>query len=237
MNCINIKNLFTKYHHGINWSLAKGEIHGIIGPSGEGKSYFLKTILGLYKPISGEILDENGNVFNYLNSKIGVQFQSNALMNNMTIGENIMMPLIVKFNIPYKYAKQIAQYYINLVSLDERVFNYFPLECSGGMQKRAAFAMTLVLEPEILFLDEPTAGLDCVILEQYDQLLLQLAKRKNISIAIITHDLSRLIKIADRISVLIDGQIYTDKFHELEKSDNLVVREFLESYVRTIATF
>jgi phospholipid/cholesterol/gamma-HCH transport system ATP-binding protein len=237
MNCITVKNLVTKYHNRINWNLAKGEIHGIIGPSGEGKSYLLKTILGLQQKISGEILDENGQEFNYLNSKIGVQFQTNVLMNNMTIGENIMMPLIMKFNIPYKYAKQIAQYYMNLVNLDEVVFNYFPLECSGGMQKRASFAMTLVLEPEILFLDEPTAGIDCVLLEQYDALLSKLAKTRNISIVMVTHDLSRLVKIADRISILMEGQIYTDTFAQLQKSDNFMIKEFLESYVRTIATF
>ncbi len=237
MNYIEVKNLYTKNHQGIDWTLKKGEIHGIIGPSGEGKSYFLKVLVGLLPYISGNILDENGNRWDYAKKRVGVQFQSNALLNNMTIGENIMMPLIVKLDMPVDVARQIARYYIKLVGLKYEVFDYFPLECSGGMQKRAALAMTMVLEPEILFLDEPTAGLDCVILESYDNLLLHLSKNYNMTIAMVTHDLSRLAKIADRISVLIGGKIYTGTFNELRKSDNFMVREFLESYVRTIATF
>jgi len=234
---IQVRNLYSKNHSGLDWDLKAGEIHGIIGPSGEGKSYFLKVLLRLEPMISGEILDSDGNVFDYQKEKVGVQFQSNALLNNMTIGENVMMPLIVCLNMPQEYAAQIARYYIKSVDLKDEVFDYFPLECSGGMQKRAALAMTLVLEPRILFLDEPTAGLDCIVLENYDKLLLHLAKKRKMTIAMVTHDLSRLVKIADRISVLIGGKMVTGKFSQLLKSDNYMVREFLESYVRTVACF
>lgn len=234
---IKVINLVSRYHKNLNWSLNQGEIQGIIGPSGEGKSYFLKILLGLISYESGQILDKNGHKWHYYKNKVGAQFQSNGLINDMKIGQNITMPLLMKFNLPEKYAKEIALHYLNLVGLASQIFNYYPLECSGGMQKRAALAVSLVLEPEILFLDEPTAGLDCLVLESYDALLLKLARERKMTIVMVTHDLARLAKIADRISVLIDGKMNIGTFAQLRKSENLLVREFLESYVRASATF
>lgn len=231
---IKVENLNSVYHSNLNWNLAKNEIHGIVGPSGSGKSFFVKILLNLLPYISGKILDENGDKWNLSDNKIGMQFQSNALLNNLTIGENIMFPLIVKFDTNRSVAKIIAKEYMKKVNLPEYAFDYYPLECSGGMQKKAALARTLILEPKIVFLDEPTVGLDCQVLENYDQLLLDL--KKSISLVMITHDIARLMKIADRISVLMDGVFHTGTFEELIKSDNIAVRKFLESYVRTIAT-
>jgi len=232
-----VRDLVSKVHDRLNWDLRKGEIHGIIGPSGEGKSYFLKIMLGLAPYTSGKILDEEGGHWDYSTKRVGVQFQSNGLLNNMTIGENVMMPLIIKLNMPSDHAASIARHYLKLVGLQDQVFDYFPLECSGGMQKRAALAVTLALEPHTLFLDEPTAGLDCLVLENYDQLLLDLSKTRKMTIVMVTHDFSRLAKIADRVSVLMCGKMYTGTFPQLQKCDNIMVREFLGSYVRTIATF
>lgn len=234
---LRVKNLVSKYHKNLDWSLAENEIHGIVGPSGQGKSYFLKILLDLLPYYSGKITAGDGKPWNYMEQKVGMQFQSNGLINIMTIGENIMMPLIVKLNMPEKFAAIVALHYMHVVGLGKEVFDLFPSECSGGMQKRSALAVSLVLEPKILFLDEPTAGLDTLVLENYDQLLLKLAKEHKMTILMVTHDLSRLAKIADRISVLISGKMVTGKFDELLKSNNLMVKEFLESYVRTTATF
>ncbi len=231
---IRVENLVSNRHKGLNWNLLQNEVHGIIGPSGEGKSYFLKILLNLFPYSSGKILNGSGESLDLEKTKIGMQFQSNALINNLTIGENIMMPLFLLYDYNKDLAKQIAKKYMVQVRLSPDVFDYYPLECSGGMQKRAALARTLVLEPDVLFLDEPTAGLDCQVLEIFDELL---ASLKNIAIVMITHDLSRLAKIANRVSVLIEGRFVTGTFEELQKSDNIRVRKFLESYVRTIATF
>lgn len=237
MDCITVRRLVSKYHHELNWTLRKNEIHGIVGPSGEGKSYFLKILLGLLPYASGEMLDEHGEHLDLEKAAIGAQFQSNALLNTMTIGENIMMPLVMKLNMKKEYAEVIAKHYMELVGLNLKAFDYYPMECSGGMQKKAALASVLVSEPKILLLDEPTAGLDCVVLETYDNLLLDLSKKKGITIAMVTHDISRLAKIANRISVMVGGVFHTGTIKELMKSDNVTVREFLESYVRTTATF
>lgn|GEM_PF-293742 len=232
---IKVENLVSSSHDSLNWDLRRNEIHGITGPSGSGKSFFVKILLGLLPYKNGRILDENGKLWDFENCKIGMLFQSNALLNNLTIGENIMFPLIVKFDLNRSLAKIIAKKYMDFVNLPDYSFDYFPLECSGGMQKRAALARTLVLEPKIVFLDEPTVGLDCEVLESYDILLEKL--KKTVSVVIITHDIGRLAKLADRISVLMDGRFFTGTFKDLLKSDNMKVRGFLESYVRTVATF
>lgn len=232
---ITINHLCTELHDIKNWTLEKGEIHGIIGPSGEGKSCFLKIMLGLFPYKSGVILNEQGGKWDFLNESFGMLFQSNGLLNNLTIGENIIMPLVVKFGVDEKYAMAIAQKYMKQVGLDPVVYNYFPMQCSGGMQKRAALARALILEPKILFLDEPTAGLDCELLEAYDKMLLDLKARHNVSIAMVTHDVARLSKTADRVTILIGRKFYTGTLHELKNSSVPAVVQFLESYVRTNA--
>lgn len=228
-NLITVKNLCSEHHNNLNWNLKKNEIHGIIGPSGEGKSYFLKILLGLFNYNSGEILNKNNQKWEIEKESIGVQFQSSGLLNNLTIGQNIMLPLIMKLNIEEKYAAIIAKKYMDKVGLSNKIFYYYPMECSGGMQKRAALARALILEPEILFLDEPTAGIDCMMIETYDHLL----KSLDIAIVLVTHELSRLAVLANRISILADKSFYTGSFLELKENDNIKVRAFLSSYART----
>ncbi len=227
---IEVKNLNSACHENLNWSLYQNEFHGLIGPSGMGKSCFLKILLDLFPYSSGEITDELGEKWNYKNHLVGIQFQSNGLLNNLTIGENIMMPLIMKLNMPKKYATFIALEYMEKVGLSCEFFNYFPLECSGGMQKRAALARALVLEPRFLFLDEPTAGIDCMLLETFDSLLNSL---ENVSIVMVTHDLSRLARIADRISILVDKKFFTGTMEDLKNHSNHKVRDFIYSYINT----
>lgn len=236
MIVLSVKNLYSKVHNGLNWDLRKGEIHGIIGPSGQGKSFFMKIILNLLPKISGEILDENGEKWDPLLKKIGVQFQYSGLIGNLTVGQNIMLPLRIKLGMSEKLASIIARKYMEKVKLDPKFFPIFPVSCSGGMQKRAALARALVLEPSILFLDEPTAGLDPIVIETYDELLKNTAA-EGTSIVMITHDLARLKRNANRISIILDGIFYTGTFEELANHSYNKVREFLESYVRTVASF
>jgi len=230
MNCIVVKNLNSLVHKNLDWTLKKDEIHGIIGHSGEGKSSLMNILLGLMPYESGTILNSKNEKWDLENQRVGVQFQSSGLFNNLTIGQNVMMPLMMNLNMPLDYAKTIVLDYINKFSLDESIFEKYPTECSGGMQKKVALIRALVLEPDILFLDEPTAGLDCMAVESYDMLIKSL---ENISIVMITHDLARLVKIANIISIMIKGKIYTDSFANLLKSDNIEIRKFIESYVRT----
>jgi phospholipid/cholesterol/gamma-HCH transport system ATP-binding protein len=236
MDLIKVKNLVSKVHFGVDWSLMQNEVHGIIGPSGQGKSYFLKILLDILPYESGQILNKKDLPWNIHNESIGVQFQQGGLINSLTIGQNIFFPLRVKMGMDTKYAISIAKYHMEKASLPIKFFDYYPSECSGGMQKRAALARAMVLDPEILFLDEPTAGLDPVVIENYDKLLQDIS-REGKSIVMVTHDLARLKNLANRISIIIEGKFYTGSFDFLAKHENIKVREFLESYVRTSASF
>ena len=236
MNLITIKNLTSKVHKGIDWELKKGEFHGIIGPSGQGKSYFLKIVLGILPALEGEILGADGTKWVSNKSNIGVQFQHSGLISSLTIGQNIMMPLRVKKGLSLNYAASIARFCMEEVQLDHKFFDFFPAQCSGGMQKRASLARALSMDPDILFLDEPTAGLDPIVIEGYDALLKKISQ-KGTTIIMVTHDLARLRNLSNRISIILDGKFHTGSFQSLQNSDNLKVKEFLESYVRTVAGF
>ena len=226
-NIITVRNLSSRVHKNINWELKKNEIHYIIGPSGEGKSTFLRVLLGLEKKIKGEILDANHKSWNIANHNIGVQFQSGGLLNNLTIGENIMLPLLFYKNIPLKYAQYVAMKCMKDMNLEEDVYYKYPSECSGGMQKRVALARAMILNPEILFLDEPTAGLDHVSSSNYYDLLKKLT---NITIVMVTHDIAKVKQMA-MVTVFINHQLYQDKFENLLQSDNIQLKEFFKNYV------
>lgn len=235
MKLIKVENLISKVHKNLNWEMLNSEIHGIIGPSGQGKSYFLKILLGLLPYDSGQIWDKEGKKWDSRAQKLGVQFQQSGLIGDLTIGQNIAMPLRIKLGMDDETANTIAMEYLKKVNLSIEFFNYFPSRCSVGMQKRAALARALVLEPEILFLDEPTAGLDPLVIENYDKLL-QTISKEGTSIVMVTHDIERLKRIANRISIMTDGKFYTGNFDELLNHEEPKVKEFMESYVRTISS-
>jgi len=201
-------------HKDVNMTINRGEILAIVGGSGSGKTTIIRSILMLQKPTSGTI-----KVFGEDLSKIsrdrakeirqrwGMLFQQGALFSSLTLLENVMFPLQEFSNISHNLQTEIAKLKISLSGLPLTSLNKYPSELSGGMRKRAALARAIILDPELLFLDEPTAGLDPNGAEAFDDMILELRNNLGLTIVMVTHDLDSLWQVADRVAFLADGKV------------------------------
>ncbi|MDI9636956.1 ATP-binding cassette domain-containing protein [Geitlerinema splendidum] len=213
---ISIRNLVTELggkivHEHLDLDIYQGEIFGIVGGSGAGKSVLMNTILGLITPKEGEITVLNTKIGSlekitklHMQSHWGVLFQGGALFSSLTVGENIQIPMKNMENMPDELAREMAFIKLKMVGLKEDDFFKYPAELSGGMVKRAALARALAIDPEILFLDEPTAGLDPIAAADFDDLILTLRDNLNLTVVMVTHDLDSISRLCDRIAVLVD---------------------------------
>ncbi len=201
---------------GINLEIPRKSLTAIIGFSGTGKSVLLKHILGLFRPTSGsiEILGEDLNKMTndeltLFRRRFGVLFQSAALFDDMTVVENVCFPLFEhRRDLRYQQVMQIAEEKLMSVGLDPKHFNKLPSEISGGMQKRTGLARALALDPEILIYDEPTTGLDPILTEMVDNLILDTQHRRpDITSIMVSHDLEAAFRIADYIAMLDSGKV------------------------------
>ncbi len=215
---VEVHKLVTHYGtreilHGVDFEVRQGEIMVIMGGSGSGKSTLLNTLLGLLHPTSGavRILGQDLHTIpdvarTKLRQKMGVAFQGGALFSSLSVLENIMLPLREHTRLDLNTMRIMARLKMQVVNLDG-FENLMPAELSGGMIKRAAFARAIVMDPRILFCDEPSAGLDPVVASTIDDLILSLRDAMGMSIVVVTHELESAFRIADRICVLDQGNV------------------------------
>jgi len=218
----------------INLHIKRGEIMVIMGGSGSGKSTLLRHMLGLNHPSSGQIkiLGEDISTIsamqlNKLRQKMGVAFQGGALFGSMTVEENIAFPLRELTRLDNETVKIMTRMKLEIVNL-AGFGELMPSQLSGGMLKRAAVARAIIMDPQVLFFDEPSAGLDPVVSAELDDLIISLKKALNITIVVVTHELESAFKIADRITVLDHGEILiSGSVDEVRQSDNERIQELL----------
>lgn len=220
-------------HADLDLSVRRGEVLGVIGGSGAGKSVLLRTIVGLRRPDGGSAkvfgadlsqLDEAAR--HRIECRFGLLFQDGALFSSLTVAENVKVPLLEKHRLPALLADELALLKIRLAGLPFDAAHKYPAQLSGGMRKRAGLARALALDPEILFLDEPTSGLDPIGAAQFDELILTLKRALNLSVFLVTHDLDSLYAICDRVAVLADGQVVVvDRAELVEQHPHPWVRE------------
>jgi phospholipid/cholesterol/gamma-HCH transport system ATP-binding protein len=237
---ISLRNVRVSYDgreilHGISFDVQRGETLVILGGSGSGKSTLLRTLVGLEKPTSGEIWIGGQNFANISESarneirkRIGMSFQSGALFGSMTVGENVALPLREHTKLEEPTIEIMVRLKLDQVGLTG-FENFKPSQLSGGMKKRAAVARALAMDPEILFFDEPSAGLDPIIAAGIDQLILELKKAFHMTIIVVTHELASAFLIADRMVLINKGDVIAlGPTEEMRNSKHPKVRQFLD---------
>lgn len=235
---IEVKNLVNRFgshtvHDKLDLDLYRGEILGIIGGSGSGKSVLLRSMLGLHRPTGGEVLVEGKDIHKISKEEAddiektwGVLFQDGALFSGLSTLDNVAFPLREYTNLDDAAIEAIALFKLQTTGLEPEVADRYPASLSGGMVKRAALARALALDPKILFLDEPTAGLDPLAAAAFDDLLLELRDILGLTVVIITHDLDTLVRVCDRIAMIVDKKITSGTLAEMMHSDHPQIHEY-----------
>lgn len=222
-------------HENLSLKVRRGEILGVVGGSGTGKSVLMRAIIGLQIPDGGSITvlgrsitdaEEDDDID--IRSRWGVLFQGGALFSTLTVGENVEVPLKQFYpELGDTLRKEVASFKVRLSGLSDKTTDKYPSELSGGMRKRAGLARALALDPELLFLDEPTAGLDPIGAAAFDQLTLELQETLGLTVFLITHDLDTLYEICDRVAVLADHKVIAiGTIPELLATDHPWIQEY-----------
>ena len=236
---IEVRGLYNAFegraiHQDLDLTVERGKVLGVVGGSGTGKTVLLNSIIGLRSPDGGTVrlfgkdaADMTQADREHVEQRWGVLFQQGALFSSLTVRENVASPLIEHTNIPTDMADRIADLKIALVGLPSVAGDLKPAELSGGMKKRVGLARALALDPELLFLDEPTAGLDPIGAAAFDELIRSLADNLGLTVFMITHDLDSLYAICDEVAVLADKKVVAKApLSDLEKSSHPWIQEY-----------
>src|SRR5246127_2798852 len=233
---IRVRGLVNRFgadtiHDGLDLDVFRGEVLGVVGASGSGKSVLLRTIIGLNRPVAGrieilgkEILANGDMERREIEQRWGVLFQNGALFSSLTVAENIEVPLKEYYAMPLRLMDEIAAFKIGIVGLPEGTGEKYPSQLSGGMRKRSSLARALALDPDIVFLDEPTAGLDPIAAGEFDELIRDLRSSLGLTVFMVTHDLDTLFSICDRVAVLVDKKLHVGSVEEMLQDNHPWIR-------------
>jgi phospholipid/cholesterol/gamma-HCH transport system ATP-binding protein len=220
-------------HENLDLEVRRGEVLGVVGGSGTGKSVLLREIVGLQVVTEGtinvlgtDVTHGGAEAQHALRQNWGVMFQEGALFSSLTVAQNIQVPIRELTDFPQWAQDEIARVKLAMVGLPPDAGAKFPSQISGGMKKRAGLARALALDPELLFLDEPTAGLDPISATAFDELIKTLKSSLNLTVFMVTHDLDSLVAICDRIAVLVDRRVIVGTLEELMDVDNPWIQEY-----------
>ena len=214
-------------HDGLDLEVRRGEVIGIVGGSGSGKSVLLRTIVGLNRPVEGkvevfgrDVLRMSDRQRRQLENRWGVLFQDGALFSSLTVAQNIEVPIKEYYDMPLRLMDEISAVKVGMVGLPEEAGEKYPSQLSGGMRKRAGLARALALDPEIVVLDEPTAGLDPIAAGAFDELIRDLKTSLGLTVFMVTHDLDSLFAICDRVAVLVDKKVRVGTLEQLLRDNH-----------------
>ena len=204
-------------HDGLDMTVLRGEVFGIVGGSGSGKSVLLRSILGLQRPQAGEVKlmglplkERTPAELKEIKAGYGVTFQQGALFSALTVLQNVQLPMLEHLSLGARALEELALLKVRLVGLPDEAARKYPAQLSGGMIKRAALARALALDPALLMLDEPTAGLDPISAAAFDELLMDLREQLGLTVIMITHDLDTIFRTCNRVGVIIDRKMTSD---------------------------
>ena len=236
---IEVEGLKTQFgdfvvHDNLDLNVRSGEILGVVGGSGTGKSVLMRAIIGLKRPSAGDVrifgedyYKASDKARDAIEQRWGVLFQGGALFSSLTVAQNVMAPIKEHLNLPEELAKDIAALKISMSGLPEEAGAKYPSELSGGMKKRAGLARALALDPEIVFLDEPTAGLDPIGAAKFDELIVNLKESLGLTVFMVTHDLDTLHATCDRVAVLAEKRVMAcGPLEEVRKTDHPWIQEY-----------